>query len=524
MANNDDHTDHFEEENGEVLHVVRQLYPAEGPCPTTVGVEEGSLPLPREDGQPSMKSYSGDGDEKETTKSVIPGSPLGDNRSAPKEASSCPNNAMERGEAAAPVSSSHQLLAVGIVSHSISTPGAYPVTPIRGENLPSDDTLDFESINENISQETHPSRETTNSNTQGLVAAMPVEETRYQQAEPMQPDVTDDENGKSLNKVWLSLLTVAFCVVIVTTTIFAVRRDTGGVTDAPAIPVTETHYPTFSPTSLLESRVLDLLPNHTRKAFINSTSAQSKAFDWMMEDPHLESYFDTEWRIHQRFALATFYYSTGGDYWGNNNHWLSHDMNECDWFARPAFEDIHYDFFERPTYDPSYPCGDNTTSLFHHLWLFHNNLTGSIPEELYLLSNLKSINIATNALTGSVSTRIGHLENLEGLALENNALTGTLPTQVGQLSSNLYYFSVYFNHLTGKIPTEFGKLTLTDKLMLDRNLLTGTIPSELSQLSRARVFYWNLNLLSGSLPSEVGLLERLLDWHADENFLTGTVR
>ena len=87
-------------------------------------------------------------------------------------------------------------------------------------------------------------------------------------------------------------------------------------------------------------------------------SPQLKALEWLSSDPGLSSYSDA--RNKQRFALATFFYSTGGRNWSENGRWLSND-NECSWFTSGA----------------SLQCNQN--GMYTSLSLNFNGLNGTLP-------------------------------------------------------------------------------------------------------------------------------------------------
>jgi Leucine-rich repeat (LRR) protein len=46
------------------------------------------------------------------------------------------------------------------------------------------------------------------------------------------------------------------------------------------------------------------------------------------------------------------------------------------------------------------------------LSLRDNNFSGTIPTELFQLTNLKSLSLGENSLNGSIPTEIGNLEDL----------------------------------------------------------------------------------------------------------------
>ena len=135
-------------------------------------------------------------------------------------------------------------------------------------------------------------------------------------------------------------------------------------------------------------------------------------------------------------------------------------------------------------------------------------MTGTIPKELGLLANLKTLDLEGNQLTGTIPKELGLLANLETLWIENNTLTGGIPPELGRLT-NLTELELGRNQLSGNIPSELGLLANLEKLNLSTNQLSGNIPSELGLLANLRELNLSTNQLSGNIPSELGLLANL---------------
>ncbi|CAB9531339.1 Leucine Rich Repeat (Partial), partial [Seminavis robusta] len=194
-----------------------------------------------------------------------------------------------------------------------------------------------------------------------------------------------------------------------------------------------------------------VLPDATARAVIGDDgdsampSPQSQALEWTLQDPSLETYLQDHQRFLQRFALATFYYSTNGNVSrGNNEKWLDYNHHECHWFAKDAQPDDQVTYLE--DYDQMVnknPCElpPNVTvpttatltheSSFKHLWMYTNRLDGTFPMEISFLQSLRSISAYMNPkLRGSIPTEIGVLTNLEFIALPYCSHTGTLPTEL----------------------------------------------------------------------------------------------
>ncbi|CAB9506035.1 leucine Rich Repeat [Seminavis robusta] len=88
-----------------------------------------------------------------------------------------------------------------------------------------------------------------------------------------------------------------------------------------------------------------------------------------------------------------------------------------------------------------------------HLRLQHTNVNGTIPEEIYELPGLERLDLWQSKVGGTISTKIGQLANsLSVLRLQNNSLlSGELPTELGLLT-NLKTLHLQHTRLEGSIP------------------------------------------------------------------------
>ncbi|XP_065868929.1 receptor-like protein 15 isoform X2 [Euphorbia lathyris] len=89
-------------------------------------------------------------------------------------------------------------------------------------------------------------------------------------------------------------------------------------------------------------------------------------------------------------------------------------------------------------------------NLMSGMDLSHNELTGSIPPEIGLLREIRSLNFSYNHLSGPVPAKFSNLKFLENLDLSNNNLSGEIPTPLAELNF-LAIFDVSYNNLSGKI-------------------------------------------------------------------------
>ncbi|CAK9175123.1 unnamed protein product [Ilex paraguariensis] len=126
------------------------------------------------------------------------------------------------------------------------------------------------------------------------------------------------------------------------------------------------------------------------------------------------------------------------------------------------------------------------TSL-ENLDLSENGIEGRLSRGLQNLCNLWNLDLSTNKITGEISEVINGLSgcknnSLEMLDLGSNELTGSLPDSMGHLI-NLRYVVLRQNLFSGSIPETVGNLSSLEELYLSNNQMSGNIPPRLGQLS-----------------------------------------
>jgi Leucine-rich repeat (LRR) protein len=177
-------------------------------------------------------------------------------------------------------------------------------------------------------------------------------------------------------------------------------------------------------------------------------------------------------RMTQRFAMATFFYSLG------LGSWIESTVSECLW----------------------------------------GNATCSSDSEVIALMPA----VAVNGGGGALPREIGLLTNLASLDLNFENVSSSIPTEVGQLSA-LTYLDIYANDLTSTIPTELGQLKALETLYLGENRLSSSVPTELGQLSDLKFAYLHSNALTSTIPVELGALSNLFALALNGNQLVGSV-
>lgn len=107
------------------------------------------------------------------------------------------------------------------------------------------------------------------------------------------------------------------------------------------------------------------------QSLMTAGTAQNRAFEWLASNPGVSSYSD--YRLTERYALATLYFSTRGDSWDNQTGWLV-DPDVCNWYP--------------------ITFGNQQTSICDQngdvavLFLQENKLVGMLPPELAHMTSL----------------------------------------------------------------------------------------------------------------------------------------
>jgi hypothetical protein len=170
---------------------------------------------------------------------------------------------------------------------------------------------------------------------------------------------------------------------------------------------------------------------------------QGLAADWLInEDPRLVCPGDE--KLVQRWAVAVMYFSTDGG----------------DWFQCSA--------------DGTDPCGDVEPFVGKRRFLspFSECQWAGITCDVD--GCVTEVEFEENNLVGTIPTEMGLLTDLAVWGMERGGLSSTIPTQIGALS-NLVFLDFDFNLLTGSLPTELYLLTNLTQIDLNNNQLTGNV-------------------------------------------------
>ena len=320
---------------------------------------------------------------------------------------------------------------------------------------------------------------------------------------------------------------------------------------------------------------------------ISDSTACETCKDLLKVSPYLGSTECVEAEFTDRDILTKLYRDTDGDAWRYNQNWTTSE-SICDWIGIECVQDDFEDdlieedrvqsidlrnnnlkgtvpstiFYLRHLNDLD--LGENKIDLsfdkidlalsLEHLYVdktLISSLDGiskissqlltlyagkndyaipKIPDEIYKLKKLRTLNLVQNDFRGSISKSIGLLTDLRILDLMLNYLTGTIPSAIGKLSS-LRVLSLTDNSLTGTIPNELNDLIFISSLYLDNQIdygsgLSGTIPSFSSASDLSKV-YLSENALSGNIPpdllSNFSFINDTITLDFSTNLLTGGI-
>ncbi len=129
-----------------------------------------------------------------------------------------------------------------------------------------------------------------------------------------------------------------------------------------------------------------------------SGTPEASALYWMAyDDPARLNPRAKVDKVIQRFVLATLYYATNGEKWGKSYSFLSYN-DECNWNHGSDSEIGAYCKADKRFVD---------TLILHN-----NNLNGTLPRDIGLLTHLSRVDMSGNDIRGHLPSTIGLLSKL----------------------------------------------------------------------------------------------------------------
>ncbi|KAL3654834.1 hypothetical protein CASFOL_000620 [Castilleja foliolosa] len=155
--------------------------------------------------------------------------------------------------------------------------------------------------------------------------------------------------------------------------------------------------------------------------------------------------------------------------------------------------------------------------------LASNNFTGSIPQSLSSCSNLESLNFSSNQLSGQLSSDFWNLSSVQSLDLSDNLLEGQIPAGIDVLL-NLEVINLSRNRLGGNLPPSMRNLGSSCKyLNVSGNFLTGEINEWIGEMRSLEFLDISGNLFSGRVPVTMGSLQFLKEVNLSKNRFVGNL-
>ncbi|KAI9081379.1 hypothetical protein K1719_036642 [Acacia pycnantha] len=160
-----------------------------------------------------------------------------------------------------------------------------------------------------------------------------------------------------------------------------------------------------------------------------------------------------------------------------------------------------------------------------------NNITGILDPRLFPdgsdqpktgLIEIRNLLFQDTLLGGRIPDEIGFIRNLTVLALDGNSFYGPIPPSLGNCT-HLSVLRMSENQLSGMIPPSFGRLTNLSQVFLHMNHLQGPVPQELGNSSSLIVLHLLQNNFTGELPPQVCKGGKLVNFSAGYNSFTGPI-
>lgn len=241
--------------------------------------------------------------------------------------------------------------------------------------------------------------------------------------------------------------------------------------------------PSSAPTFISSEILLGAVQLSGVDALANTTSPQFQAVGWMSSVDQLDIEDFGGRKFAQRYALVVMYFSFQGEDWINQEQWLTPTVHECDWSTGISCQI------------------DETSNLLMVVGFdaTRNNLQGTIPFEIGLLTSSETFRIPKNKVQGTIPESIGAMTSLLTLEMNHNALTGSIPAAIGN-AHDLMTLGLSKNQLSSSLPESLYNLKRLRSLVLEWNNLTGSLAQSLKQLTALTTLNLRHNQLTGTIP------------------------
>jgi Leucine-rich repeat (LRR) protein len=261
-------------------------------------------------------------------------------------------------------------------------------------------------------------------------------------------------------------------------------------------PIASTNTPNVVPAVFISAAEITAYINEitwsNRSIKANGTTPEDKALKWVIGNTNVVSLEDDSerLRLRQQYCLGILYaqQEVNSQYWYIRTGWLE-DKNECNWYGLTC-----------NTTD----VGDEVTRIDFSGNETGNNIYGTIPADLGLLTSLEKVDLSLNFISGSLPSSIGNWVSLTSFNVASNYLNGTIPDSIGNWTV-LRNFDISYNSLNGTIPNSIGQwTTLKSLVLLGGSEFRSGLPDSIGTWTALNSFTLSIESVDGTLPESIG--------------------
>eukprot|EP00535_Pseudo-nitzschia_heimii_P003205 CAMPEP_0197176250 /NCGR_PEP_ID=MMETSP1423-20130617/2240_1 /TAXON_ID=476441 /ORGANISM="Pseudo-nitzschia heimii, Strain UNC1101" /LENGTH=1185 /DNA_ID=CAMNT_0042625597 /DNA_START=361 /DNA_END=3918 /DNA_ORIENTATION=- len=270
-----------------------------------------------------------------------------------------------------------------------------------------------------------------------------------------------------------------------------------------------------------------MLNRYGCRGLICPPSTYSAAGYYTDEDPCLpcttSEYFGTFDCFDQddRAVLMNLYAKLGGENWIHNEGWKDAPR----FVADDDYSEEWYDYCEWYGVE-CWELGDGKDNRVRKLELGNNNLVGSMPETIFSIEHMTTLDVSNNPSLTVSFRNIGRSEHIysvdvggtqtkdfdgiqhandffKRLFADNTPIAGTFPREIARIRK-LEVLSLQDCDMNGGIPDGLFAMASLEELYLAENNLQGVVPDRWTSLVNLEVLSLARNALNGNLPESLG--------------------
>ncbi|CAN0857110.1 Leucine-rich repeat extensin-like protein 6 [Linum grandiflorum] len=165
---------------------------------------------------------------------------------------------------------------------------------------------------------------------------------------------------------------------------------------------------------------------------------------------------------------------------------------------------------------------DPKTQTVAGIDLNHADISGYLPEDLGLLTDLALFHINSNRFVKTLPYSFRHLKLLFELDISNNRFSGRVPSRL--FDSQFDAIFINNNGFTSSLPSNLGNSTASVMVLANNNFGGSCIPASLMKMGSTltQVILSNMGL-RGCLQPNLGALDQLKVFDVSNNELVGSL-